>query len=163
MSFTHNEHRGFRRVAGLCAVAVALVAGVSGCATPRTSASDYSAYQVGREQVIRMATVESVRYVTIDRGQTGVGTGVGAVAGGVAGSAIGSGRGSFLTAVIGAVAGGIAGQAIENNNSKQEGLEITVRMDNGEMRAIVQAADEQFRPGDRVRLLSGTGGTRVTH
>ncbi|CAN5135643.1 glycine zipper 2TM domain-containing protein [soil metagenome] len=146
------------------AVAVLLVAGaLSGCATPRTSASDYSSRQVGREQVIRMATVESVRVVSIDRGQTGVGTVGGAVVGGVAGSAIGGGRGSFLTAVVGAIAGGIAGQAIEGGASRQEGLEITVRLDNGEMRAIVHASDEQFRPGERVRLLSGTGGTRVTH
>ncbi|CAN5226137.1 glycine zipper 2TM domain-containing protein [soil metagenome] len=154
----------YKKLFGVSAVSIVLVAGgLAGCASPRTSASDYSSRQIGREQVIRMATVESVRVVTIDRGQTGVGTVGGAVVGGVAGSAIGGGRGSFLTAVVGAIAGGIAGQAIEGGASRQEGLEITVRLDNGEMRAIVQAADEQFRPGDRVRLLSGTGGTRITH
>ncbi len=141
----------------------ALTALVAGCANPRTSASEYSASQIGREQTVRMATVESVRAIQIDKGQTGVGTGAGAVVGGVAGSNVGQGKGAVIGAVIGAVAGGIAGQAIENNASKQDGLEITVRLDNGELRAIVQAVDgQQFQPGERVRLLSGAGGTRVT-
>ena len=38
-----------------------------------------------------------------------------------------------------------------------------MRLENGEMRAITQDADEIFRPGDRVRLLSSGGVTRVTH
>lgn len=136
---------------------------LAGCATQQRSASVYRAGEAQREQVVRMATVESVREVTIDRGQTGVGTGAGAVVGGVAGSTIGHGRGSVIGAVAGAVAGGIAGQAIENQSSKVPGLEITVRLDNGDMRAIVQEIDgQQFKPGDRVRLLSEGGVTRVT-
>jgi outer membrane lipoprotein SlyB len=31
------------------------------------------------------------------------------------------------------------------------------------MRAYVQEADEQFKPGDRVRLVSTGGTVRVTH
>jgi len=42
-------------------------------------------------------------------------------------------------------------------------VEITVRLDNGELKAITQDADESFRPGDRVRLLSDRRTTRVTH
>jgi outer membrane lipoprotein SlyB len=110
-----------------------------------------------------MATVESLREVTIDRGQTGVGTGAGAVVGGIAGSSVGQGKGSAIGAVAGVVAGGILGQAIENQSSKVPGVEITVKLDNGELRAIVQEVDgQQFRPGDRVRLLSEGGVTRVT-
>ena len=41
--------------------------------------------------------------------------------------------------------------------------QITVRLDNGELRAIAQEADEEFRPGERVRLVTGGGKTRVTH
>lgn len=145
----------------MCALVAALLA--SACANPRTSASSYSAAQVGREQSVRLATVESVRVVQIDKGQTGVGMATGAVVGGLAGGSVSHGRESVLGAVIGAVAGGIAGQALENAGSQQEGLEITVRLDNGEQRVIVQAADgQQFIAGDRVRLLSGAGGTRVT-
>lgn len=137
---------------------------LAGCATQQRSGSVYRAGEAQREQIVRMATVESVREVTIDRGQTGVGTGAGAIIGGVAGSSVGQGKGSVIGAVAGAVAGGIVGQAIENQSSKVPGLEITVRLDNGELRAIVQEVDgQQFRPGDRVRLLSEGGVTRVTH
>jgi outer membrane lipoprotein SlyB len=39
-----------------------------------------------------------------------------------------------------------------------------VRLDNGDLRAITQAATgEVFQAGDRVRLLSSAGVTRVTH
>jgi outer membrane lipoprotein SlyB len=143
--------------------AVAAVALLGGCATQQRSASVYRASEAQREQVVRMAVIESVREVTIDRGQTGVGTGAGAIIGGIGGSTVGSGRGSAVGAVIGAVAGGIAGQALENNSSKVPGLELTVRLDNGELRAIVQEIDgQQFKPGDRVRLLSQGGVTRVS-
>jgi outer membrane lipoprotein SlyB len=145
------------------ALCVAAAAVVAACAEPR-SANVYRAGETMREQVVRMATVESVRQVTIDRGQTGVGTGAGAIVGGVAGSNIGSGKGSVVGTVLGAVAGGIAGQAIEGSTSKVPGLEITVRLDNGEVRAIVQEVNDQtFLPGERVRLLSEGGHTRVTH
>lgn len=153
--------RTMTRVAFTAAV-VSLLA-LSGCATQQRSASVYKAGEAQREQTVRMATVEAVREVTLDRGQTGVGTGAGAVVGGVAGSTIGHGRGSVIGAVAGAVAGGVMGQALENNSSKVPALEITVRLDSGDLRAIVQEADgQQFRPGDRVRLLSQAGITRVS-
>lgn len=146
-------------VAGAALAALAL----TGCATQQRSASVYRAGEAQREQLVRMATVESIREVQIDRGQTGVGTGAGAVIGGVAGSSVGSGRGSVIGAVAGAVVGGIAGQAIEDSSSLRAALELTVRLDNGELRAIVQETDgQQFRPGDRVRLVTQGGVTRVT-
>jgi outer membrane lipoprotein SlyB len=150
-----------RQLRWIAAAAAALL--LAGCATQQRSASVYRAGEAQREQVVRMAVIESVRDVTIDRGQTGVGTGAGAVVGGIAGSTVGQGRGSAVGAVLGAVVGGIAGQAIENNSSKVPGVELTVRLDNGELRAIVQETDgQQFRPGDRVRLLSQGGVTRVS-
>jgi outer membrane lipoprotein SlyB len=136
---------------------------LAGCATQQRSASVYRAGETQREQIVRMATIESLREVQIDRGQTGVGTGAGAVIGGVAGSGIGGGRGSFVGAVAGAVVGGIVGQVVEGGSSLRPGLEITVRLDSGELRAIVQEADGQkFMPGDRVRLLTQGGVTRVS-
>jgi outer membrane lipoprotein SlyB len=150
------------RLGSLGAAALAVVV-LAGCATQERSASVYRAGEAQREQVVRMGTIESVREVTLDRGQTGVGTGAGAVVGGVAGSGVGKGRGAVIGAVAGAVAGGIIGQAVENNTSKVPALEITVRLDNNELRAIVQEVDgQQFKPGDRVRLLSQAGVTRVT-
>ncbi|WP_424192624.1 glycine zipper domain-containing protein [Ampullimonas aquatilis] len=150
--------------AGLILVLLASI-GFSGCATQSSSGAVYTSGQAQREQIVRMATVESVREITIDANgnNAGVGTLAGAAVGGIGGSSVGGGKGAAVAAVLGAVAGGVAGQALENQHGKKRGFEITVKLDNGELRAIAQEADEEFRPGDRVRLLTGTGVTRVTH
>ena len=135
---------------------------ISGCAGT-SSGSVYSSGQARQEQTVRMGVVESVRQVTIEGSKSGVGAVAGGVVGGVAGSNVGRGKGSTIGSVIGAVAGGVAGNAIEQGTTKKQGLEITVKLDNGELRAITQEADEAFRPGERVRLLSGGGVTRVSH
>jgi len=141
---------------------IAASAVLSGCAST-SSGSVYSGGQARQEQTVRMGVVESVRQVIIEGTKRGVGTVAGGVVGGVAGSNVGGGKGSTIGTILGAVAGGLAGKAIEEGVSKKQGLEITVKLDNGEMRAITQDADENFRPGERVRLLSGGGVTRVSH
>ncbi|KGW85119.1 glycine zipper 2TM domain protein [Burkholderia pseudomallei MSHR456] len=113
-----------------------------------------------------MGTVESVRAVRIqgDGGGSALGTLGGGALGAVAGSAIGGGRGSVLTAIAGGIAGAVAGNAVGQGLSSANGVEITVRLDNGDLRSITQAATpEVFRAGERVRLLSSGGVTRVTH
>ena len=157
-----NPSRQYRPAAiEVFAMLAALVSG--GCATRSTSGSVYSPGQAQREQTVRMGVVESVRNVTIEQQPQGVGVAAGGVIGGIAGSNVGGGRGSIVGAVLGAVAGGVAGQAIEGGVTRKPGIEITVKLDNGELRAITQEADESFRPGERVRLLSGGGATRVSH
>jgi len=104
-----------------------------------------------------------VRQVQLEGTASGVGTAAGAVVGGVAGSNIGGGKGAIISTVIGAVAGGLAGSAIEESGTKKLGLEITVKLDGGRLMAVTQEADETFRPGDRVRVLSNRGTTRVSH
>lgn len=148
---------------GSAAVALAIGLATAGCATQSNSSAVYNVGQVQREQIVRMGTIESVRQVAIQRSDSGVGTLAGVGLGGVAGSAVGGGRGSIIGAIVGAVAGGVAGNAIENSADRRPGYELTVRLDNGELRAIVQDADEPFRPGDRVRILSRGGVSRVTH
>ena len=145
-------------------VAVLALAGIlAGCATPRESGSVYNSAQAMHEQVVRMGTVESVRNVTIANPESGVGTMTGAALGGLGGSQVGHGNGSAAVGIIGAVAGGIIGNRVENQANNRPGFEITVKLDNGELRSITQAADEMFRPGERVRLLSNGYTTRVTH
>ncbi|CAJ2875196.1 outer membrane lipoprotein [Burkholderia pseudomallei] len=139
---------------------------LAGCFTPPGSADVYSVGQAQREQTVRMGTVESVRAVRIqgDGGGSALGTLGGGALGAVAGSAIGGGRGSVLTAIAGGIAGAVAGNAVGQGLSSANGVEITVRLDNGDLRSITQAATpEVFRAGERVRLLSSGGVTRVTH
>lgn len=135
---------------------------LTGCPASMSGGA-YSRDQARQVQEVQMATVESVREVQIEGTKTPIGPAAGAAVGGIAGSNVGGGRGSAVGAIIGAVAGGVAGAAVEEGTTRTKGLEITVKLDNGRMIAITQAADEQFRPGERVRILTGGGVTRVTH
>ena len=145
------------------AVALIALSALAGCATQSSSGQVYREGETRRAQIVEQGTVESVRQVTIQGDTNGVGTAAGGIIGGLAGSNVGGGSGRAVGAIVGAVAGGVAGQAVERNASQRAGLEITVRMDNGTLRSYVQDADEQFRPGERVRIISGGGTSRVTH
>jgi outer membrane lipoprotein SlyB len=136
---------------------------LGGCAY-NAGSRDYRGYQVMGEQSVRFGVVESVREVRINPGPTGVGTAGGAVLGGIAGSNVGGGSGQVAGAIGGAILGGILGSHIEKSANERPGVEITVLLDSGQYVAVVQEADEQFRPGDRVRVVGGGhGGTRITH
>lgn len=145
-------------------ILVAGLAVLGGCAVTPNSANVYSSRQTQGEQSVRMGVVESVREVSIDKGSSGVGQLAGGAVGAVAaGSSIGRGNGAIVAGILGAVAGGLVGQNVEANMVNRRGLEITVKLDSGSLTAITQDADEIFRVGERVRLLSSGRTARVTH
>jgi outer membrane lipoprotein SlyB len=148
--------RIFTVILGWSALALA-----AGCA-PGLGGDSYSRDQVRREQTVRMGVVDSVRDVQIEGTRSGIGPAAGAVVGGIAGSTVGQGRGAAVGSVLGGVAGGVAGQVAEQAATRQAGYEITVKLDSGQYIAVTQAADQVFKPGDRVRLISDRGTTRVT-
>ena len=115
------------------------------------------------EAVVRMGVVESVREVVIDGGSGYAGAIAGGAVGGAAGSRVGGGSGASVSSVLGAVAGSLAGQALTQQAGKKPGVEITVRLESGELRAVTQKAGEAFKPGEPVRLLFSGGVTRVSH
>jgi len=143
--------------------AVLIGAALAGCVSPPHSGREYTYYQAQGEQTVRMGVVESVREVSIVNPDSGTGTVAGAALGGLGGSTVGRGNGSAAMAIVGAVAGGLIGNRVEANANHKPGYEITVKLDSGELRAITQLADEMFRPGERVRLLSNGITTRVSH
>lgn len=149
-----------KRIVMLAALAATVVV-IEGCA-PGMGSGSYSRDQARREQSVRMGVVESVREVQIEGTRSGIGPAAGAIVGGIAGSTIGQGRGSAVGTVLGGVAGGVAGQAAEQAGTRRPGLEITVKLDNGQYVAITQEPDQTFRPGDRVRILSDGATSRVT-
>lgn len=163
MSSTHLMLSSIR--AGRIFAAAALVGSlalVAGCANDSASSSVYSYGQAQQEQIVRMGTVVSVRSITIQKsGTSGAGVLAGGALGGVAGSTIGGGTGNILATIGGGILGAVAGNAVENQVGKTQGLEITVRLDNGETRVVAQAADVPLSSGQRVRLISGGGPTRV--
>ncbi len=140
----------------------AVAAAVGGCASSMPGGA-YSRREAGRMEQVQFGTVMKVREVMIEGTKSGVGTVSGAAVGAIAGSG-GQGRGSTAGAVLGAVVGGVAGSAAEEGITRQKGYEITVKLDTGGIIAVVQGADEQFKPGDHVQLVTATSGkTRVTH
>ena len=142
------------------ALATALVLG--GCAYNAGSA-DYRAYEARGEQAVRFGVVETVRDVRIRPRDTGVGSSAGAFLGGIAGSHAGRGSGEIVGVIGGAIIGSILGHNLEHQANEVKGVEVTVLLDTGKYIAVVQEADESFRAGDRVRVLSGRNSTRVTH
>jgi outer membrane lipoprotein SlyB len=144
------------------AIVVGSAIALTGCASS-LSGSAYSRDQARGEMTVRLGVVDSVRRVQIEGTKSPVGSLAGGALGGVAGSQMGKGTGSTVGAIAGVIAGGLAGSAIEEGVTRQNGLEITVRLENGQIIAVTQAADEEFRPGERVRVLSGRGTTRVSH
>lgn len=110
-----------------------------------------------------MATVESIRDIQIEGTKTPIGAGAGAIIGGVAGGNRSGNAASAIGSVLGSVVGGLVGAAAEEGVTRQAGFEITVKFDDGKMVAIAQGADEKFKVGDRVRIVTGAGVTRVSH
>ena len=152
-----------RHFARVC-LAIATAFTLAACAPSQRS--DVYQYRQGmRAQTVEMGVVESVRYVQLGAPNTGVGTVGGAALGGIAGSTIGGGgRANAAGAIAGAIIGGVVGNAVENNANQRNGIEVTVRLDSGSLLAIPQEnAGENFRPGDRVRVLSDGRNTRVTY
>lgn len=135
---------------------------MAGCANRSASSSVYSYGQAQQEQVVRTGTVVSVRPVVIQNDKSsGAGMVAGGALGGVAGNAVGGGSGRAIATVGGVILGGLLGNTVENQTGKTRGLEITVRLDTGETRVVAQADDVQLASGQRVRLVSGGGPTRV--
>ncbi len=152
----------------LSTITSAIVMGVllTGCASPSLTGTTYSRSEARQVQHIKYGTVLSVTPVVIEGRSDGiVGTGAGAIIGGIAGSTIGGGKGSSIASVIGAVAGGMAGQVIEENATRKQGQEVTVRLTNGEELSVVQEVTDQrfFNVGEQVRLLQRGGVIRVTY
>lgn len=127
------------------------------------SGSVYSRDDARKIQTVKTGVVESVRLVKLEGTKSPVGTIAGGAIGGIAGSSVGRGNGSAIVAIIGAVAGGLVGSAAEEGLTRKDALEITVKLDGGSLVAVVQETDEQFHPGEKVRLVENGSTTRVTH
>ncbi|MDG9757993.1 MULTISPECIES: hypothetical protein [Pseudomonas] len=148
----------------LLITSLAAVLALGGCQSSLTG-DTYSRDEARAVQTVRMGTIESLRPVKIEGTKTPIGAGAGAVVGGIGGSGLGGGRGSAVLAVVGAVAGGLLGAAAEEGITRTQGVEITVREDDGTMRAYVQEVEpnQVFRVGERVRVMTVNGTSRVTH
>lgn len=140
---------------------MSLVAALAGCATSSPDVIQRGDAQ--RLSEVVDATVLTIRPVTVDGSQSGVGATAGGVVGGIAGSSVGGRREGAIVGVLAAVAGAVAGNAVERMGTREEAVEILVQLKNGDRRTIVQAkGNETLLPGDRVILVTTGGKVRVT-
>jgi outer membrane lipoprotein SlyB len=134
-----------------------LVATLVGCASSSPDVINRSDAQ--RMAQVQDAVIVAIRPVTVDGSQSGIGATVGGVVGaigGYGGSSIQ--REGQVLGVLAGVAGAALGNAIERMASKEDALEIIVKLANGENRAIVQAkGNETLAPGDAVVIVSSGG------
>lgn len=141
---------------------IGMAVGAVGCAS---SSPDV----IARGDAQRMAQVQdgvilSVRSVTVDGNQSGVGAAVGGVVGAIGGYG-GSGvqREAQVLGVLAGVAGAAAGNALERISTREDALEILVHLKNGDRRAIVQAkGGEALAAGDAVIIVTTGAKVRVT-
>ena len=142
-------------------IASAIALSLAACST--TSPDVIQRGDAQRMSQVQDATVLSVRPVTVDGSQSGVGGVTGGVVGAVAGSSVGGHREGAVVGVIGAVVGAVVGNAIERNATREEAVEVVVQLRNGERRSVVQAkGNETLYAGDAVVLVTTGGKTRVT-
>lgn len=161
-SMTTFAFNKFLQRAAILGGALAVAVSVSGCSTPSASAGVYTYGQAQSEQIVRYGTVTGLRPVVIQKDRSsGVGMIAGGALGGVAGSAIGGGTGRDLAIVGGAILGALAGEKVEEQAGKTQGIEVTVRLDNGETRVVAQEDDQRLAVGSRVQVISGAGPVRV--
>lgn len=144
------------------ALVLAVVTGLGACAS---SSPDV----IKREDAQRMAQVEdavvlSVRTVTIDGSQSGIGAAVGGVVGAIGGYGGSSvQREAQVLGVLAGVAGAAAGNVVERMATKEEATELLVQLKGGERRAIIQAkGSEKLEAGDAVIIVTTGGKVRVT-
>jgi outer membrane lipoprotein SlyB len=109
------------------------------------------------------AVVLSVRGVTVEGSQSGIGATTGGVVGGIAGYGAGRNQGEAqIVGILAATAGAVAGNVIERAGTREQAYEILVQLKNGDRRAIVQAkGEESFLPGEAVILITTAGKVRI--
>lgn len=129
----------------------------------RNSADVYTPGQAQQTQGVQLGTVVAVRSVTIAATQTETagGSAIGAALGGLLGHQVGDGKGRTLATVAGAVAGGLGGNLVGQHAYQQPGLEISVKLDGGNIVSVTQATDVNIAVGERVQLIAGNGWASV--
>lgn len=113
------------------------------------------------KEIVKRGVVESVTPIELDA-SSNAGANVGGVFGQVGGAGTGGGRGSTVGIILGGVVGGTLGQ--QAGIATKPGLEIWVKLDGEEDKStfVMQPGQpDAFKVGDRVRVVSKKGETRV--
>ena len=124
---------------------------LAGCAKPSvpSAGSEVDRASVSqREEIARNGTVIKVRAIYLTQ---------------VRQSPLAGSTASVRTVsqVGGAILGSLTRDTTEEHAGQTDGFEITVRLDNGEIRTVTQLSDHPIALQQRVQVISGSGVTRV--
>lgn len=137
---------------------------MASCAQQSFTGDTYSRSEAQRSQAVKVGTVSSVKFVTL-QGNTSTGSLLGGAAGGLLGYQVGGGKtANTIGAVAGAALGSAAGSHLSNNMTQKQGIEVTVKLDSGRYISVVQehSPRQKFYKGSRVKVLSNGHKTRVS-
>lgn len=146
-------------------LSIATTLTLTACATGQ-SGDVYTRGQVRQIQTYKVGVIEQVNKIRIEGTKSQIGTAAGTIAGGIAGSTTGNGKVGEVASVLGAVVGGMVGAAAEEAYTRENGIEMGIKLENGDHISIVQAQsvnDAEFKVGEKVRIIENGGVTRVTH
>ena len=145
-------------------LAVLVAVSLIGCTSDLTGTT-YSRNEAKQMQVVRFGTVAEARLVKLEGTEGQVGTLAGGATGAVLGSQVGGRNEGIIGGIAGAVAGGVLGKMAEKKLTTKQGVEITVRFEDGSYVSVVQQHDPAatFNAGDRVKVLTQGRTSRVVH
>ncbi len=135
---------------GLCAAALAALAGCGPTYSPNTYASN----AVQQAAKVDRGIVVGVRDVAVSANTT-VGSVTGAAAGGIAGSQVGGGVTGAFGALGGSLLGGIAGSAAQHVEGDTQAFEYIVRKTNGDLVSVTQQDAKPLTIGEHVLVIAG--------
>ncbi len=141
----------------LIAVVIATSALVTGCATyaPQQQ-TNYPSHSQPQSQLEGYGTVDSIQITRVNPTSGGAGAVVGGLLGALLANQVGSGSGRTVATVAGAAGGAYVGNEVEKNRAQgHDAYQISIRLDNGDYRTIVQDDVNDLRVGNRVRVIDG--------
>ena len=141
------------------------MASIVACVPSQQTGTSYSRDEARVVQNVKLGTIIDATPVMIEGTKSGIGGVLGGVVGGLAGSTIDDGATADIAAVIVGAAGAAEGAKSESALTTAQGIEYTIKLDDGEVISVVQALDpnaEAIMAGDAVKLLSQGGTFRVT-
>ena len=126
------------------------------------SPTSYSRSELQRAQYTSFGTILEVNAISIQGDDSPLLTIAGTALGALAGAQVGGGTGRIAGAVVGGLASGYGVNAASKALTKTNGVELTVKMDNGETLTFAQEGDiKRFAKGMRVKVAQESGKYRV--
>jgi outer membrane lipoprotein SlyB len=144
------------------AIAIASSALLAGCASTNApyangAYNNNGAYTSPASTSMGYGTIDSIQVVRGSGSTSGSGAVIGGLVGAVVGNQVGSGSGRAAATVAGAVGGAAIGNNVEANRNAggRDMYQISVRLDNGDYRTLVQDSVYDLSVGNRVRVVDG--------